>query len=82
MTKDAVDYEILYTPISLVDGIWPVVNVHIESALKHSAGEYSLEDILSLIKSEKMQLWCIGNGEKIIAAYTTQVRSYPQKKLY
>ena len=48
MTKDAVDYEILYTPISLVDGIWPVVNVHIESALKYSAGEYSLEDILSL----------------------------------
>lgn len=80
MTKGTVDYEILYTPISLVDGIWPVVNVHIESALKHSAGEYSLEDILSLIKSEKMQLWCIGNGEKIIAAYTTQVRIYPQKK--
>ena len=75
------DYEILYTPVELLDDIWPSVEGYIDAALIHSIGEYISSDIYDLIKSGDMQLWCVGNGEEIIAAYTTQFRSYPQRKI-
>jgi hypothetical protein len=73
-----VDYEILYTPKEMVEDIWPKVQGYIDSALEYSIGEYLHTDILELIMSGQMQLWCVGDGNEIIAAYTTQIRNYPQ----
>lgn len=75
------DYEILYTPIEVVENIWPSVEGYIESALKHSIGEYITTDILDQLLKGQMQLWCVGNGTSIIAAYTTQLKNYPQRKV-
>lgn len=72
------DYEILYTPTEIVENLWPTVEGYIESALKHSLGEYLSSDIFNLVMKRQIQLWCVVDGTKIIAAYTTQFRSYPQ----
>ena len=74
------DYEILYTPKEMVEDIWPKVQGYIDSALEYSIGEYLSTDILELIMNDQMQLWCVGDGSEIIAAYTTQFRNYPQRK--
>ena len=75
------DYEILYTPKEMVEEIWPKVQSYIDSALEYSIGEYLSTDILELIMNDQMQLWCVGDGNEIIAAYTTQFRNYPQRKI-
>lgn len=73
------NYEILYAPQEIVRDIWPSVEGYIESALKHSIGEYSSTDIFNKILIGNMELWCVGDGESIIAAYTTQFKIYPQR---
>lgn len=74
------DYEVLLAPIEIVEDLWPQVVDHIDSALKHSNGEYLSNDILDLIISRQIHLWCVVDGKEIVAAYTTQLRIYPQLK--
>lgn len=59
-----------------LDFYWPIVSEYIESALEHTDGEISLEDIHSDIVNRERQLWIIKHDDRYIAAVVTQIYSY------
>lgn len=59
-----------------LDFYWPLVSEYIESALEHTDGEISLEDIHSDIANLDRQLWVIKHQSEYIASIVTQIYSY------
>ena len=62
-------------PVDL-DYYWPFVSEYISSALEHTDGEISLQDIHSAIANHNRQLWVIKDQSQYIAAVVTQIYSY------
>lgn len=69
------------SPAGYVDGVWPTVKPLLESALAHGSGEYEIEDILSAINEQKMQLGIVHEDDRIVAAFVTEIICYPRKKM-
>lgn len=61
-----------------VEAWWPLVEEYLNSAMKYSLGEYSINDIKSACKSKNMQLW-VKIGTEVEGAFITKISMYPQK---
>lgn len=67
-------------PAAMVDRFWTLAEPYIKRALDHTRGEFAPEDIKAYCKDRIIQLWLVSEGERIIAAATTEIVTYPQKK--
>ena len=63
-----------------IEGWWPLVEEYLNTALKYSLGEYSIDDIKNLCISKDMQLW-VKFDKKVQGAFVTKINKYPQKNL-
>jgi len=59
---------------------WPLVEEYLNTALKYSLGEYSIDDIKNACISKNMQLW-VKVGKQAKGAFVTKIAKYPQKNL-
>ena len=59
---------------------WPLVEEYLNTALKYSLGEYSIDDIKNSCISKNMQLW-VKVGKQAKGAFVTKIAKYPQKNL-
>ena len=59
---------------------WPLVEEYLNTALKYSLGEYSIDDIKNACISKNMQLW-VKAGKQAKGAFVTKIAKYPQKNL-
>lgn len=67
-------------PSHLVDHFWIFAEPYIKRALDQTSGEFAPEDLLINCRNQEMQLWLICRKDRIIAALTTQIISYPHRK--
>ena len=63
-----------------VETWWSLVEEYLNTALKYSLGEYSIDDIKNLCISKDMQLW-VKFDKKVQGAFVTKINKYPQKNL-
>ncbi len=68
-------------PADFVDTCWEEVAPMLEKATDRSGGRYNIEDVYEKIVNETAQLWVMLNGEKIVAAFVTEITTYGQKKM-
>lgn len=59
--------------------LWPQVKDQIESAIKQSNGEYTLDDVYYGLSEGYMRLWIVYEGSQIIASAVCQISHYPNK---
>ena len=57
-----------------------LVEEYLNTALKYSLGEYSIDDIKNLCVSKDMQLW-VKFDKEVQGAFVTKINKYPQKNL-
>ena len=66
----------------LVNHCWDDASGFLERAAEESSGRYSVSSIRQEIDNGRQQLWILFEGEdKMIAALTTMVVSYPLKRV-
>jgi len=63
-----------------VETWWSLVEEYLNTALKYSLGEYSIDDIKNLCISKDMQLW-VKFDKEVQGAFVTKINKYPQKNL-
>lgn len=73
-------FKIRGIPSTLVEHFWPFAEPYIKRALEHSSGEIAPADIKMLCKDRIAQLWLINEGERVVAACTTEIAIHPQCK--
>lgn len=79
--EEAADkYRIRGIPSNMVDRFWPLAEPYIKRALDHTRGEFEPDDIRAYCKDKIIQLWLVSEGERIVAAATTEIIVYPRKK--
>lgn len=67
-------------PAILIEKFWPLAEPYIKRALDRSHGEWEPEDIRNFCIGMDMQLWLVSDGDKIIAAITTEIVNYPRRR--
>lgn len=67
-------------PAMLVDRFWPYAEPYIKRALDHASGEFTHEDLKHFCKDHMVQLWLVSEGNRIVAAVTTEIVNYPRRK--
>lgn len=80
LEEAAAKFRIRGIPANMVDRFWPLAEPYIKRALDHTRGEFTPADIKSLCKDKVIQLWLVSEGERIIAAATTEIVVYPSAK--
>lgn len=73
-------YRIRGIPANLIDRFWPFAEPYIKRALDHTRGEFLPSDIKDYCKDRIIQLWLVSENERVIAAATTEIITYPRKK--
>lgn len=73
-------FKIRGIPAPMIDRFWPLAEPYIKRALDHTRGEFTPEDIKLFCKDRVIQLWLVSEGERIIAAATTEVVTFPREK--
>ena len=63
-----------------VETWWSLVEEYLNTALKYSLGEYSIDDIKNLCISKDMQLW-VKFDKEVQGAFVTKISKYPQKNI-
>lgn len=73
---------IIRVPPDYLDGLWPVVSLRIEVALRHAQGELNVADVLELAKKGEAQVWTINgkDSKQLYGVAVTQVVNYPQMR--
>jgi len=64
-----------------LNALWSQLCPWIVRALKEGAGEYEPEDILSLAKDKRCQVWALLDNSEVIGAIVTQIVVYPRRKM-
>lgn len=67
-------------PAAWIDKAWAECKPMLEDALRYANDEFSIDDVYEWISRGEMQLWAIVT-EGIIAAATTEIVTYPRKKI-
>ena len=70
-------------PREATDIVWGDVSVMLNKAIQTSAGKYHIDDIYRHINEGFYNLWLIiddKEDEKVIAAITTRIIEYPNRK--
>ena len=73
--------ECLYIPVEFLDALWPEVRGYVEQALRHSAGEYHVDDIRDEAEAARVQLWAVLEDAEIVAAGATKILNYPRRRI-
>ncbi len=69
-----------YVPDEFVPSVWPKVEGFIDGAVKTANGKCRSSDILDGINSGVYLLWVVVEGDDILAAVTTRIIEYPQRR--
>lgn len=64
-----------------VVALWPQVEPLLAEAFKHSAGEYSLDQLKAFLTSGQQQLLIVLDGDKIKGAATIATESFPNASI-
>lgn len=80
LEEAASKYKIRGIPSNLVDRFWPLAAPYVKRALDHTRNEFLPEDIKAYCKDKVIQLWLVSEGERVVAAATTEIIVYPQAK--
>lgn len=81
MTPDSPDqYRVRAIPAAMVDRFWQFAEPYIKRALDHTRGEFEPGDIKAYCKDRLIQLWLVTEGERVVAAATTEIITYPRAK--
>lgn len=67
-------------PTDHVDLVWGEVVKHLMRPVNRSYGRYTIVDVYAALHSGTQQLWVVYEGDDIIAAITTGISIYPNKK--
>lgn len=67
-------------PANTIDRFWPMAEPYVKRGLDHTSGEFLPSDIKAYCKDRVIQLWLVSENERIIAACTTEIITYPQRK--
>ena len=73
-------YQIRGIPAEMVAGLWHYAEPYIKRALDHTSGELRPEDLKKLCENRSTQLWLIVKNNRVIAASTTEIVTYPRRK--
>lgn len=80
LEEAAAKYRVQGIPAPLIERFWPLAEPYIKRALDRASGEFLPSDIKTLLKDKLIQLWLVSENERIIAAVTTEIVNYPQRK--
>lgn len=80
LEEAAQKFQVRGIPANLIDRFWPFAEPYIKRALDRAAGEFLAEDLKHFCKDREVQLWLVSEGERIIAAITTEIVNYPRRK--
>lgn len=67
-------------PVDWVDRFWQFAEPYVKRALDHTSGEVSPEGVRRLCKDRVLQLWLVSEGDRIVAAVTTEIVQYPERR--
>lgn len=70
----------LIPPQFCVD-LWPQIRDYIRPAVDRSGGRWTMEHILSGLILGQQGLWVVYDQDKIVGALTTEVVTYPAKRM-
>lgn len=79
-SEAAQKFKIRGIPANMVERFWNLAEPYIKRALDHTSGELSPANIKMYCKDRILQLWLISENERVIAAVTTQIINFPQRK--
>lgn len=65
---------------NMIDRFWPLAEPYIKRALDRGTGEFLPSDIRTFCKDRVCQLWLVSENDKIIAAITTEILTFPRNK--
>lgn len=60
---------------------WPLVVLWLASGLKHSAGEYNVDQLKVLVQQGRQILFSIFNGDSMVGAGTVAIEDYPNARI-
>jgi hypothetical protein len=77
-------YQVKLIPTEQCSYLWRYVKPLLEPAIKESSGRWQPEYVLVSLVNGYQQLWVVEekNSKKIVAAATTQIIDYPEKRLF
>lgn len=67
-------------PEDKVDAVWPQASAMIELATKTMKNKYKASDVKQDIADGKLRLWVAIKGSDIVAAFTTRIIQYPERR--
>lgn len=67
-------------PAVMVERLWSFAEPYVKRALDHTSGELSPNDLKKACLHQDAQLWLVTHNERVIAAITTEIVCYPQRK--
>lgn len=73
-------YHVRGIPANMVEHFWPFAEPYIKRALDHTSGEFLPSDLKIYCKERVAQLWLISENSRVIAACTTEIVNYPQRR--
>lgn len=80
MTEPNAQFHVRLIPPGMVARFWPFAEPYIKRALDHTSGEWGTQDLRKLCEENQIQLWLVAEGDRIVAALTTELVNYPRRK--
>ncbi len=80
LEEAAAKFKVRGIPAPVLDRFWPLAEPYIKRALDHTRGEFTPADIKAYCKDRVIQLWLVSENERVIAAATTEIITYPRNK--
>jgi hypothetical protein len=80
MTDILSEFQIRGIPHNLVESMWKFAEPYIKRALDHTCGEVTPDDLRHSCEDRRCQLWLVSKENRIIAAVTTEIVNYPQRR--
>ncbi len=74
-------YKVTHVPCEHVPMEWGRVYDLLAPAVKRSGGRWTMGDLLSALCTNNQSLWIAYDDERIVGAMTTQIVTYPNKKM-
>jgi hypothetical protein len=73
-------FHVRLIPPELIARFWPFAEPFIKRALDHTSGEWGVQDLRKFCEENKLQLWLVAEGDRVVAALTTELVNYPHRK--
>lgn len=80
LEEAAAKYRVRGIPANMIDRFWSLAEPYVKRGLDHTRGEYTADDVRAYCKDRILQLWLVSEGERVVAAATTEIIIYPRMK--